>query len=223
MTTRPEQDHYTGQVESGGPWQDRIDGPIMVRKLSVGPMDNNAYIVSCSTTRKAVLVDAPDEPERLRAAMADVDVVAVVLTHGHADHLGAWDAMRDDAGLEVWGHRADDPLHPRPLDRHLADGEHVAVGKISVEVIHIAAHTEGSLLYLAAGDRRSHLFSGDTLFPGGHGRTTTPEDHSRIMDGLEAKIFDRLADATWVYPGHGHDTTVGTERPYLGEWRSRGW
>jgi len=93
-----------------------------------------------------------------------------------------------------------------------------------VEVIHLPGHTEGSLLFLVTGDERPHLFSGDTLFPGGPGNTFgSSENHARIMDGLETKIFDRLPDETWVYPGHGADTTLGAERPKLAEWRERGW
>ncbi|HSK24863.1 MAG TPA: MBL fold metallo-hydrolase, partial [Egicoccus sp.] len=90
--------------------------------------------------------------------------------------------------------------------------------------IHLPGHTEGSLLYLVHGDERAHLFSGDTLFPGGPGNTFgNADNHRRIMDGLEEKIFGRLRDDTWVYPGHGDDTTLGAERPHLQEWRDRGW
>jgi len=216
-------DDYTGHVEPSGPWIDRRDGPVAIRKVSVGSMDNNSYVVACATTRRAVLIDVPAEADRLREAIADHNIEAILLTHGHADHLGAWEELRDGDGLPVWGHPADSHLHPRPVDRQLGDGDRLVVGDITIDVIHIAAHTEGSLLYLSSGQRRPHLFSGDTLFPGGHGKTTTPHDHERIMDGLEGKIFGRLPDETWVYPGHGDDTTLGAQRPHLSEWRARGW
>lgn len=214
---------YTGHVDPDGPWQEHHDGPVRIRKLSVGEMDNNVYVVSCTATGRALLVDAADRPARLREALGDVEPIAVVQTHGHWDHIRAWDALREDPGLEIWGHPADAPLFPRAVDRALEGGEHLSVGELDVEVLHIPGHTDGSLLYLVHGAERPHLLTGDTLFPGGHGRTTSDEDHQRIMDGLEAQVFDRLPDETWVYPGHGDDTTLGTERPQLGEWRTRGW
>ena len=215
---------YTGHVEPDGPWQDRQDGPLRLRKLSVEEFDNNVYVLSCARTGKALLVDVAARPGRLAEAVADVDPIAAVQTHGHWDHIRAWDGVRDDLGLPVWGHPGDAELFPRPVDRELEGGERLAVGDLEVEVIHLPGHTEGSLLYLVAGDERPHLITGDTLFPGGPGNTFgSAENHRRIMDGLEQLIFDRLPDETWVYPGHGDDTTLGDERPHLPEWRERGW
>lgn len=214
---------YTGEVETDGDWQDRADGPVLIRKLAVESFENNVYIVACTRTRQALLVDVAARPERLAEAVDGFEVVAAVQTHGHWDHVRAWDGVRDDLGIEVWGHPGDAERFPRPVDRELRDGDRLVVGDLEVEVIHLPGHTEGSLLYLVAGDERPHLLSGDTLFPGGHGRTETPEDHERIMDGLETKIFGVLPDGTWVYPGHGSDTTLGAERPHLAEWRARGW
>ena len=213
---------YTGHVTPGGDPQERTDGPLTVRKLSVSAMDNNVYLVGCRRTGAALLVDVADDAPRLLAASADRDVIAAVQTHGHWDHVRAWEGVRA-AGIEMWGHAHDASLFPGAVDRELSHGERIAVGDIEVEVLHVPGHTPGSLLYLVRGDERWHLFSGDTLFPGGHGRTETREDHERIMDGLEAEVFDRLPDDTWVYPGHGDDTTLGTERPHLAEWRARGW
>jgi glyoxylase-like metal-dependent hydrolase (beta-lactamase superfamily II) len=216
-------DGYTGHVEPDGDWIERTDGPVLVRKLSVESFDNNVYVLACARTRQALLVDAAARPERLAEAVEGFEVLAAVQTHGHWDHVRAWDGVRDELGLPVWGHEGDAELFPRPVDRALGDGDRLAVGDLEVEVLHVPGHTEGSLLYLVEGAARPHLVTGDTLFPGGHGRTTTPEDHERIMDGLEAKVFARLPDDTWVYPGHGDDTTLGTERPHLQEWRDRGW
>jgi glyoxylase-like metal-dependent hydrolase (beta-lactamase superfamily II) len=215
---------YTGHVEPDGDWQDRHDGPLFVRKLSVEEMNNNVYVLACARTRQAILVDVAARPDRLAEALGDVTPIAAVQTHGHWDHVRAWDGVRDDLDLPVWGHAGDAELFPRPVDRALADGDLLQVGDIEVEVIHLPGHTEGSLLYLAHGNERPHLISGDTLFPGGPGNTFGhTEDHARIMDGLEQKIFGRLPDETWVYPGHGDDTTLGAERPHLAEWRERGW
>lgn len=215
---------YTGEVEPDGNWQDRRDGPLRVRKFAVEEMNNNVYVISCARTSQALLVDVAARPERIAEALADVEPIAAVQTHGHWDHVRAWDGVRDDLGIPVWGHPGDDELFPRPVDRDLRDGDVITIGDLEVEVIHLPGHTEGSLLYLVRGDERAHLFSGDTLFPGGPGNTFgSAANHARIMDGLEQRIFGRLPDETWVYPGHGNDTTLGTERPDLRAWRDRGW
>ena len=215
---------YSGHVEPDGAWQERTDGPVHVRKLSVEQMDNNVYVVSCATTGKALLVDAAARPDRLREALADVDPVAVVQTHGHWDHVRAWDDLRADPGLPVWGHPGDGELFPRPVERELAHGDVLEVGELRVEVVHTPGHTPGSLHYLVRGDERPHLFTGDSLFPGGPGNTFGDPDHFvQLMDGLEERIFGALPDTTWGYPGHGDDTTLGEERPKLSEWRGRGW
>ena len=115
-----------------------------------------------------------------------------------------------------------------PVDRTVSDGDRVPVGATSVEVIHLAGHTPGgiALLYDADGELSDspHLFTGDSLFPGGVGNTWGDRGRFEALIGdVEQKVFDRLPDATWVYPGHGDDTTLGTERPHLPEWRARGW
>ena len=215
---------YTGHVEPDGEWQERTDGSVRIRKLAVGEMNNNVYVVTCTATGASVVVDAADRPERLREAVADVEPVAVVQTHGHFDHVRAWEALAADPGLDVWGHPGDADMFPAPLDRELTHGEVLEVGQVRIEVLHVPGHTPGSLLYLVEGDERPHLLSGDTLFPGGAGNTFGDADNFQlIMDGLEREVFGRLPDETWVYPGHGDDTTLGEERPKLGEWRERGW
>jgi glyoxylase-like metal-dependent hydrolase (beta-lactamase superfamily II) len=215
---------YTGHVEPDGDWQDRRDGRLLVRKLSVEEMDNDVYVVADADTREAILVDAAARPDRLREAMAGFEVQAVVQTHGHWDHVRAWETLRDEDGLEVWGHPGDAELFPRPVDRELADGDTLRVGELEVEVLHLPGHTDGSLVYFVRGDERPHLFTGDSLFPGGPGNTwNDPARFDRLMTGLEERVFGALPDETWVYPGHGDDTTLGAERPHLTEWRERGW
>jgi glyoxylase-like metal-dependent hydrolase (beta-lactamase superfamily II) len=147
-----------------------------------------------------------------------------VQTHGHWDHVRAWDALVDEHGWEVWGHPGDAELFPRPCDRWLEHGEVLEVGDLEVEVLHVPGHTPGSLLYLVRGDERPHLFSGDSLFPGGVGNTFGDDEaFDQLLNGIVERVFEPLPDRTWVYPGHGDDTTLGTERGDLGEWRERGW
>lgn len=213
---------YTGTVVADGPWQDHVDGPVLIRKFAVESFDNNVYVIACVETGCALVVDAAARPERIKEAAAEFDVVALVQTHGHWDHVRAFEPLRAD-GWAIWGHDDDQVLYPGPIDRHLSDGTVIPVGNLEVTVTHLPGHTPGSLLFAVEGATRHHLISGDTLFPGGHGKTDTLEDHSRIMDGLEQRIFAVFADSTWVYPGHGADTTLGAERDQLGEWRARGW
>ena len=215
---------YDGHVEPDGEWIERTDGPVRVRKLSVEEMDNNVYVISCVRTGEALLVDAAARPDRLREALSDVTPIAVVQTHGHWDHVRAWEALSEDPGLAVWGHPGDQDLFPSPVDRELAGGDRLAIGDVTVEVLHTPGHTPGSLQYLVRGEQRPHLFSGDSLFPGGPGNTWgDAEKFDELMGHLEGQVFGALPDETWVYPGHGDDTTLGAEHPSLPEWRERGW
>lgn len=214
---------YAGQVELDGGRIERTDGPLHVRKFSVEAMDNNVYVVACARTGAALVVDAAANAERIVGETDGLAVVAVVQTHGHWDHTRAWDELVDGHGWQVWGHRADAELFPRPAHRWLEDGEHLQVGDLAVQVLHTPGHTPGALQFLVHADERSHLFTGDSLFPGGPGRTTTPADFDGLMGALDERIFGALSDSTWVYPGHGRDTTLGAERPHLAEWRARGW
>ncbi len=217
-------DEYTGRVTPGSGAAERRDGRLLVRKRSVGNRDNNVYVVADAENGDAYVIDAAAEADRIRDAIADLQPLAVLKTHGHWDHVRAWDDLAEDPGLPVWGHRDDEDLFPHPLDRRLEDGERLSFGELELEVIHTPGHTPGGLQFLVHGDERPHLFTGDSLFPGGPGNTFGDESRFRqLMDGLKEKIFDRLPDETWVYPGHGNDTLLGEERPKIPEWEERGW
>lgn len=215
---------YTGHVEPGGPTARRVvetpQAHVEIRKLSVGPMDNNAYVLVDTGAGKALLIDAANDASRLLTEVDGLDLVAIVTTHGHRDHWQALGPVADATAAPVFLHPADQDLVPRPADKELIDGQVIGFGSAEVSVIHTPGHTPGSTCLLLGG---RHLFTGDTLFPGGHGRVIDDEHHHLIMDGLEREVFDRLPDDTWVYPGHGDDTTLGAERPHLAEWRERGW
>lgn len=221
---------YTGHVEPGGPTASRIvdtaGARVEIRKLSVGPMDNNAYVLRDADSVQALLIDAANDAERLLAELDGLEVVGVMTTHGHWDHVQALDPVADTTGAPVLLHPADQPLVDRRADRELRDGQRIAIGGAEVTAIHTPGHTPGSTCLLLgdpSSDAGLHLFTGDTLFPGGPGRTSRGEQFVQIMDSVEARLFDPLPDRTWVYPGHGDDTTLGTERPHLQEWRHRGW
>jgi glyoxylase-like metal-dependent hydrolase (beta-lactamase superfamily II) len=218
---------YTGHVTAGSAPQRREVPGARVTKMSVGPMDNNTYLVQCSATGAALLVDAANEADRILELIEQETtdgVGLIVTTHQHGDHWQALEAVAAATGAPTAAHSLDaDPL-PVPPQRILAEGDTVTVGDLSLEVIHLVGHTPGSVtLALTDGSGRTHLFTGDCLFPGGPGRTTNPEDFHSLFTGLTSKVFDRFGDDTAVYPGHGDDTTLGAERPHLAEWQSRGW
>jgi glyoxylase-like metal-dependent hydrolase (beta-lactamase superfamily II) len=215
---------YTGEVTRGGPPDVRETTALRLTKVSVGPMDNNAYLLECRETGERALVDAADDAATLLALVGDGRLEQVVTTHQHRDH---WQALREvvaATGALTAAGRPDAAELPVPVDVPLDDGDRVRVGHVELEVIALVGHTPGSvaLLYDDPGGQ-PHLITGDSLFPGGVGRTTSPDDFSSLIDDVEHKIFDRLPDDTWFYPGHGNDSTLGAERGSLAEWRARGW
>ncbi|WP_018811221.1 MBL fold metallo-hydrolase [Salinispora pacifica] len=214
---------YTGDVTPGGPPATRELGQLTITKVSVGPMDNNAYLLRCRSNGEQILVDAANEAPRLLDLIGDASLATVVTTHQHMDHWLALGEVVAETGARPLAHAEDAPGLPIKVEP-LADGDRIPVGDCTLKVIHLRGHTPGSIALLyqdPAGT--AHLFTGDSLFPGGPGRTTNPTDFAQIMDDLEAKVFGPLPDETWFYPGHGKDSTLGAERPHLGEWRARGW
>ncbi|MQA76929.1 MAG: MBL fold metallo-hydrolase [Streptosporangiales bacterium] len=219
---------YTGDVEPEGPSDVRELTDIVIRKTSVGTMDNNAYLLTDRATGAQLLVDAADNPKRLSAFVeegsADGRLDVIVTTHQHWDHHRALEALDREKTPWTAAGRDDSDAVPVTPDQELADGDQVAFGEQRLRVIHLVGHTPGSVALLYDDPHgHPHLFTGDSLFPGGPGRTTTPAAFTSLMNDLERKVFGALPDDTWVYPGHGKDTTLGAERPHLGEWRARGW
>jgi glyoxylase-like metal-dependent hydrolase (beta-lactamase superfamily II) len=215
---------YTGEVTRGGAPDVRETAALRLTKVSVGPMDNNAYLLECRETGERALVDAADDAATLLALVGDGGLEQVVTTHQHRDH---WQALREvvaATGARTAAGGPDAAALPVPVDVPLDDGDRVRVGHVELEVITLVGHTPGSvaLLYHDPGGH-PHLITGDSLFPGGVGRTTSPDDFTSLIDDVEHKIFDRLPDDTWFYPGHGNDSTLGAERGSLAEWRARGW
>jgi glyoxylase-like metal-dependent hydrolase (beta-lactamase superfamily II) len=218
---------YSGDVHVGGPPDTReIDG-LTVTKIAVGPMDNNAYLLRCARTGQGLLIDAANEGGRLIELIGDAPVGLIVTTHRHADHWQALREVQKHTGAEVVAHPADADYLPVPAGLLAGHGDVLTFGDASVSVIHLRGHTPGgiALRYDAEGRLagQPHVFTGDSLFPGGVGKTTTPEDFTSLLTDVIDRLFDQLPDPTWIYPGHGNDTTLGAERPHLGEWRDRGW
>jgi glyoxylase-like metal-dependent hydrolase (beta-lactamase superfamily II) len=190
-------------------------------------MDNNAYLLRCTGSGQGLLIDAANEAGRLIELIGDTPVAYIVTTHRHGDHWQALAEVQASTGAVVVAHQADADELPVQVGRRAEDGEVITFGDCSVSLIHLRGHTPGSVAVLYdAGGRLAgspHLFTGDSLFPGGVGATQSPENFTSLINDVTERLFGRLPDATWVYPGHGNDTTLGTERPHLDEWRERGW
>lgn len=219
---------YSGHVEPQGPPVTRDLADITITKLSVGPMDNNAFLLVCRHTGDAVLIDAANDSDRVMAMIAEGPGVSalrsIITTHRHGDHWQALQALKDQTEAELLAGAADAEGIPVPTDVPLEHGDTVALGDCELKIVALRGHTPGSVAVQYMDPQGSpHLFTGDSLFPGGPGRTPSSEAFSSLMDDLEVRVFERLPDETWIYPGHGDDTTLGAERPQLGEWRERGW
>jgi glyoxylase-like metal-dependent hydrolase (beta-lactamase superfamily II) len=216
---------YTGAVTRGGAADVRELSTMTIAKASVGPMDNNAYLLTCRESGERLLLDAADDATTLLTLLGDGGLGQVLTTHQHRDH---WQGLADvvaATGARTLAGRADAEGIPVRTDVLLDDGDRVRVGHVELQVIGLVGHTPGSVALLhrdPAGG--AHLFTGDSLFPGGVGNTQG--DAARfgsLIDDVEHKVFDQLPDDTWFYPGHGNDSTLGAERASLPEWRSRGW
>jgi glyoxylase-like metal-dependent hydrolase (beta-lactamase superfamily II) len=216
---------YHGHVSPGGPPAVRELTELVLSKVSVGPMDNNAYLLRCRATGAQLLVDAAAEPQRLLGLVGGEGALQqVVTTHRHRDHWGALAAVVHATDAVTIAHPDDAPGIEVPTRRPVEAGDQVTVGEVALEVIHLVGHTPGSIALLYDDPHGTpHLFTGDSLFPGGVGKTTSPTAFASLLRDVERKIFDRLPDETWVYPGHGDDTVLGRERPALPQWWARGW
>ncbi|MFI7605250.1 MBL fold metallo-hydrolase [Micromonospora sp. NPDC049366] len=215
---------YSGDVAPGGAPAVRELSGLTVSKLSVGPMDNNAYLLTCRSTGDQVLIDAANEAPRLLELVGGDGLDAVITTHRHMDHWVALEEVVAKTGARTLVHADDAEGLPIPAET-LTEGDTVPVGDCALEVIHLRGHTPGSIALLYRDPAGTpHLFTGDSLFPGGVGNTDKdPERFAALIDDVERKLFDRLPDDTWFYPGHGRDSTLGAERPALPQWRARGW
>ena len=197
-----------------------LDDQAEITKVVVGPYDNNVYVVRCKQTGDAVLLDAANEHEKLLELCRTLGVRTVLETHGHFDHIQAIPQVRD-AGYQV-GVTAEDAAMLPSYDYLLEDDSVIEVGRLRLRTLLTPGHTPGSMCFEIEGS--PVLLSGDTLFPGGPGATSFEGgDFDAIIRSIDERIFSKFAPETIVMPGHGEDTTIGTERPHLQEWIDRRW
>ena len=216
---------YTGEVEVGGDADVRELADLVISKLAVGEYSNNAYLLRCTHTGAQVLIDAAAEPDRLLDLIGEGGLDAIVTTHAHRDHWAALDEVATATGALTIAHEIDAYDIGVPTNRKVDEGAEIEVGDATLRVIHLVGHTPGSIALIYDDPSGApHIWTGDCLFPGGVGNTwSDAERFASLYEGVRSKIFDALPDETWVYPGHGADTTLGAERPALDEWLERGW
>ncbi|WP_392541990.1 MBL fold metallo-hydrolase [Oryzobacter telluris] len=218
---------YTGDVQPGGPSDVRELRRATIRKMSVSEMHNNVYLVTCTATGEQLLVDAADDADRCLALVAEGTgrLDHLVTTHQHWDHVRALEAVASATGATTYAGADDADALPVAPDIRLRHGDVVTVGELELDVIHLRGHTPGSVaLSWHDPDGTTHLFTGDSLFPGGVGNTKNPgQSFEQLYPDVVDRVFATHDDDTWFYPGHGGDSTIGAERPHLEEWRARGW
>jgi hydroxyacylglutathione hydrolase len=183
------------------------DGEVKITKINMGPYNNNGYIVVCPETNEGVIIDTPAEPEKLLNELGNVQVKAILITHGHQDHLLGFNEIKSKIGAPVGVGAGDADRLPSPPEIDVKDGSVIKFGNLEMQALSTPGHTDGSTCFLLG----KHLFSGDTLFPGGPGKSRSPEAFRQEVDSITRKLLV-LSDDTAVYPGHGEDTTIGQAR-----------
>ena len=216
---------YRGKVSQDGPPDVRELAQLIITKMEVGDFGNNTYLLRCRATDDQLLVDAAAEPDRILTLVGEDGLTKVVTTHQHGDHWGALAEVVEATGAQTYAGAEDADGIPVKTDVAVHDGDRITVGECELEAIHLVGHTPGSIALLYDDPEGTpHLFTGDCLFPGGVGNTFGSEENFRsLFHDVRTKLFDRLPDETWFYPGHGDDSTLGAERGSLAEWESRGW
>ena len=192
------------------------DSGVRITRLELGPFGTNAYIVACHATGDSILVDAPAETGEILRRLQGTNPKYIVITHSHFDHIMVLSELVSHLKIPVAAHHLDAVNLPSPPEVELGDGDTMDVGQLKVRVLHTPGHTPGSICLLVG----KHLISGDTLFPGGPGKTGTPADLKQIIDTLVTKIFVLPGD-TEVYPGHGTPMVLAKEKEEFAVFYSR--
>jgi glyoxylase-like metal-dependent hydrolase (beta-lactamase superfamily II) len=192
------------------------DDKVQIRKLTLGPWGTNVYIIVCQETQASLVVDAPADASAIVSELKGTSPKYVLLTHNHLDHIGAMAELRNKLKVPLSCHSSDTAGLASPPEKPLKDGDELSLGSIKIGVLHTPGHTPGSLCFRLG----RYLVSGDTIFPGGPGKTRSSGDFRQIVQSLKDKIFV-LSDDTAVYPGHGEPTVLKKEKDEFNVFSSR--
>ena len=192
------------------------DDNIQIEKLQLGPYGTNAYVLICQQTRDSVVIDAPAEADKIVESLKDTNPRYILLTHNHMDHILALSELQLKLGVPLAAHPADSTNLPSLPEIELNDGNVISFGNIKLEVLHTPGHTPGSLCFKTG----KYLISGDTIFPGGPGKTKSPDNFRQIIQSITSKVFT-LDDDTRIYPGHGETTVLKKEKEEFADFSSR--
>ncbi|MFA4910579.1 MAG: MBL fold metallo-hydrolase [Desulfobacteria bacterium] len=192
------------------------DGIVQIERLELGAFGTNAYIVVCQLTKDSVLVDAPGEATKVMERLRGTNPRYILITHDHWDHLGALSQLKSELKVPIAAHPADSANLPSVPEILLNDGDVVTFGNVKLEVLHTPGHTPGSICFLTG----NYLLSGDTIFPGGPGKTSSPSAFKQIVEFITNKIFVLPGDIQ-VFPGHGDSTLLEKEKQQFEVFSSR--
>ncbi|MFQ5997517.1 MAG: MBL fold metallo-hydrolase [Dehalococcoidales bacterium] len=192
------------------------DDNLQIEQLQLGAFGTNAYIVTCQQTGDSVVLDAPAEADKIIERLKGTNPRYILLTHNHTDHTGALAELRSKLGIPLAAHTADAGILSSPPEIRLNDADTISFGNVKLEVLHTPGHTPGSLCFRTG----KYLLSGDTIFPGGPGKTSSPANFQQIIKSITSQIFT-LADDTQIYPGHGDSTVLKKEKEEFAIFSSR--
>ncbi len=194
------------------------DDKMEIYRLETEPFGTNTYIVFCSESTDSLLIDAPGNADVIKEKLKHTNLQSILMTHGHMDHVMALEELSSSLDAPLAAHEDDAGMLPVKVNQLLRDGDTIECGRVCLNVIHVPGHTAGSLCFKAG----NYLFAGDTLFPGGPGKTAAPQDFKQIISSIKEKLLS-LPDETVVLPGHGDSTTIGSERPLIEDFMDRGY
>jgi len=201
-----------------------VKGPVKVgevndleiHRLETEPFGTNSYILLCPPAGEAILIDAPGNADLILDRLSGYNVKMIVITHGHVDHIMALEEIKNSLQAPLAAHKEDSSSLPFKPEIYLKDGDQITCGEHQITIMHTPGHTAGSICLLAG----KYLLAGDTIFPGGPGKTATPADFKTIYRTIQEKILP-LPDDTVILSGHGEPTKLGTERKLIAAFSAR--